>query len=351
MSFMKALVLYGDDDVRFESVPMPEVLAGMVRIKVKATGICGSDIPRVFAGGAYYYPIILGHEFSGIVEEVGDGVTTIKKGERVAGVPLVPCMKCDDCYKGHYASCKNYGFIGSKRQGSMAEYVVIPEMCVIPLPESVTFEQAAMFEPSTVGLHGVLQAGFQGGNDVAILGGGTIGLFTLQWLRIFGAKSITVFDKNKQRLKFLKSFGADNLIDICESGFYEPAMKLTSGKGFPFVFESAGQPETLQGAIAIAAVKANVCLIGTPHVALQFEPMLWEKLNRKEMHLIGSWMSYSAPFPGKEWNLTAHYLKKGQLIIDDSMIYKKYSLQNGKEALNNFKTGHIQGKIMLTNEG
>jgi len=189
---MKAAVLHAKDDLRYEEYPTPQPKEGEVLIKVKATGICGSDIPRVLGDGAHYYPIVLGHEFSGEVVETGKGVTSVKPGDRVAGVPLLPCMKCDDCQKGSYSQCKFYSFIGSRVQGSFAEYVVAPERNVVKFDDSVSFEQGAFFEPSTVAFHGLNRVEYRGGEDVAILGGGTIGLFTAQWARIFGAKRVFI---------------------------------------------------------------------------------------------------------------------------------------------------------------
>ena len=182
---MKAAVVVANEDVQYLEIPEPEVKPGYVKIKVRYSGICGSDIPRVLHNGVHFYPIVLGHEFSGDVVEIGEGVTKVKVGDRVSGAPLVPCMKCEDCQKGNYSLCKHYSFIGSREQGSNADYVVVPEQNAVPFDASVPYEQGAMFEPSTVALHGLLQNDYQGGECVAILGGGTIGMFTMQWAKIF----------------------------------------------------------------------------------------------------------------------------------------------------------------------
>ena len=124
---MRAAVLYGNEDIRCEeNYPEPEVKPGMVKVRSMASGICGSDIPRVLANGARKYPIILGHECGGYVVETGDGVESVKPGDHVAIVPLIPCMECEDCEAGNYSLCKHYSFIGSREQGSFAEYVVMP---------------------------------------------------------------------------------------------------------------------------------------------------------------------------------------------------------------------------------
>ena len=141
---MKAAVLHGNEDIRYEEFPTPETLPGTVKVRVRATGICGSDVPRVLHHGAHFYPVVLGHEFSGDVVEVGEGVTSVQVGDTVSGAPLLPCMKCDDCQQGNFSLCKHYSFIGSRQQGSFAEYVVMPAQNAIQYDPSIPYEQAAM---------------------------------------------------------------------------------------------------------------------------------------------------------------------------------------------------------------
>ncbi len=346
---MKAGVLYGKEDIRYEEIDTPTVGDYDVLVKVKATGICGSDIPRVLGTAAHYYPIVLGHEFSGEVAEIGNKVSTVKIGDRVAGVPLVPCLKCDDCQRGNYSQCKKYSFIGSREQGSFAEYVKVPEKNVVKFENTVTFEQGAFFEPATVALHGLNCADFRGGEDVAILGGGTIGLFTAQWAKIFGAKRVFVFDIVTERLELAKKLGADVIINTSTPDFQKQIDEYTNGKGFGYVYETAGVDVTMKLAFEIAGNKANVCFIGTPSKDLVFTPKLFENMNRKEFKLTGSWMSYSAPFPGKEWELTAHYFSTGQLKYDQSLIFKMFPLLDINQAFELYKTPkEVKGKILIT---
>ena len=348
---MRAAVVTANERVEYQEIPEPEVKKGYVKVKVRYSGICGSDIPRVLNHGVHFYPIVLGHEFSGDVVEVGEGVTKVKVGDRVSGAPLVPCMKCGDCQKGNYSLCKHYSFIGSREQGSNADYVVIPEQNAVPFDKSVPYDQAAMFEPSTVALHGLFQNDYQGGEYVAILGGGTVGMFTMQWAKIFGSKKVVVFDISEERLELAKRLGADEVINTTKDNYMEAAMDITKKKGYGYVFETAGQPATMHMAFELAANKAHVCFIGTPHVDLSFTPAQWENMNRKEFKLTGSWMSYSSPFPGKEWDLTAHYFATGQLKFDPGFIYRKMPMSQAQEAFQLYKTpGLVQGKILLMNE-
>lgn len=348
---MKAAVLYGNEDIRYDDYETPEVKPGTVKVKVRATGICGSDVPRVLHNGAHFYPVVLGHEFSGDVVEIGEGVTSVQIGDTVSGAPLVPCMKCNDCQNGNFALCKNYSFIGSREQGSFAEYVVMPEQNAVKYSPTIPYEQAAMFEPSTVALHGVLCNDYQGGEYVAILGCGTIGIFTLQWAKIFGSKKVVAFDIDDGRLALATRMGADAVVNTKNKDFMAQAMEITEGKGFGYVFEAAGNPITMHMAFELAGNKSRVCFIGTPHVDMAFTPKEWENMNRKEFKLTGSWMSYSSPFPGKEWELTAHYFATGQLKFDQDFIYKKFPMSEVDKAFDLYHNpSEVHGKIMLINE-
>lgn len=348
---MKAAVLHANDDLRYEDYPMPQPGDGDVLVKVRATGICGSDVPRVLHNGAHYYPIVLGHEFSGEVVEIGRGVESMRVGDRVTGAPLIPCFKCDNCQKGDFSLCKSYSFIGSRIQGSFAQYIKLSERNTVKMNANVSFEQGALIEPSTVALHGLRCVGYKGGEDVAVLGGGTIGLFTAQWARIFGAKRVFVFDIDDDRLKLAEKLGADYVINTMEEGFRDKVADLTKGEGFGYLFETAGIDATIKLTFELAGNHASACLIGTPTKDLNFTPQLFEKLLRKEFFLTGSWMSYSAPFPGEEWELTAHYFSNGALKYDEGMFFEKLPLSQAKKAFDYYKTpGKVKGKILLINE-
>jgi len=334
---MKAAVLYANGDIRHDDYNAPVIEPDSVIIKVKAAGICGSDVPRVLYNGAHYYPNVLGHEFAGEIVEIGGNVTGLQVGDRVAGAPLIPCKKCADCQRGWYALCKSYDFIGSRRQGAFAEYVQIPAVNAVKFDAS--YEQGAFFEPSTVALHGLRINNYEGGKNVAVLGGGTIGVFTMQWAKIFGAASVTVFDISGERLNLCGKMGADYMINT--------QIDEVEKNAYDYVFETAGAVETMRLAFELASNRANICFIGTPTQDLIFTPKLFENMNRKEFKLTGSWMSYSAPFPGEEWRLTAHYFKTGQLKFSPELIYKKFSLSECGEAFGLYKTGQVKGKILF----
>lgn len=348
---MKAAVLYGDYDLRYEDFPEPEIRPGCVKINVKACGVCGSDIPRITAGGAHYYPIVLGHEFGGCITEVGEGVTGLCVGDHVAVAPLIPCMNCPDCMRGSYSQCKKYTFIGSRIQGGYADYVVVPAQNAVKIDPSIPYHQAAMFEPSTVALHGLKLADYRGGGKVAVLGGGTIGLFVIQWARIFGAEKIVAFGRDKKHLEVASRLGADEVISTLDDDFMDKAKALTGGAGFDYVYETAGSTATMKLSFELAANHGSICMIGTPTQDITFTPKQWELMNRKEFRLTGSWMSGNAPYPGDEWTLTSHYFANGQLRFDEQMLHCRVPLSQPEQVCQVLRDrSKVKGRIMFINE-
>jgi len=222
---LKAAVLHGQDDIRIEEVDMPKIGDDEVLVRVKATGVCGSDIPRVLGTGAHFYPIILGHEFSGEVVEIGKNVSNVQVGDKVAGAPLVPCHKCIDCLRGHYSQCKHYSFIGSRTSGSWAEYVKMPAINAVKLPNEVGFIEGAFMEPITVALHGLFVMDFKGGSDVAIVGMGTIGLLALQCAMALGAKTYTLLILMTKNLKLPR-----NMVPIAVSILEKRDLRIRYGR-------------------------------------------------------------------------------------------------------------------------
>ena len=348
---MKAAVLYGDYDLRFEEFPEPSIQPGCVKVHVRACGICGSDMPRITGGKVFFYPIVLGHEFSGEVVEIGSDVTELKVGDHVAVVPLVPCMKCRDCALGHYSQCKHYSFIGTRLQGGFGEYVVLPQQNAVKIGPSVSFEQGALFEPSTVALHGIRLTHFQGGKNVAVIGGGTIGLFAMQWAKILGAQKVIVLGRDKAHLSIAERLGADEVISTLDEDFFSRAQSVTDGKGFDYVFEAAGSPATIKLAFRLAGNHSEVCMIGTPASDVIFTSNEWKQMNQKEFHLTGSWMSGSAPFPGDEWKLTADCYADGRLKYDPCVFFRQISIQKTDEIISILQNrSSIKGRVLLLHD-
>ncbi len=178
-----------------------------------------------------------------------------------------------------------------------------------------------------------------------------MGVFVLQWTKMLGAKKVVVFGRDKKHLELSSRLGADAVISTYDDNFMESAMAETDGHGFDYVFESAGSIYTMKYAFQIAAKRSHICFIGTPTKELSFSIKEWEQMNRKEFNLTGSWMSYSNPFPGKEWSETEKYFADGRLKYDEDMFYAKYPMARAQEAFDNYKdVGKVKGRILLVNE-
>ena len=322
---MKTLVVTGKLELVFKEVEKPKISKGKVLIKVAYCGVCGSDLPRYFDGAVHSFPQILGHEFSGIVEEIGEDVSKIRIGDRVAIAPLVPCGACFSCHKGFPGMCSDYSFIGSREPGAMAEYVSVPEQNCVKVPENVSLKEAALVEPLTVAIHGIERVSICAGDSVIIYGAGAIGLLTLLSLRARGVGEIIVVDINNRKLKIAKELGADLIVNPME----DPLGVFFENHGLPkIVIETAGSPITQIAAINFVEKRGKVVYVGTCTRDIQFPPEIFEKIVRNELIVTGSWMSYSAPFPGYEWDAALRYMGSKEIDVA-SLITGVFKLENG----------------------
>jgi len=260
---MKAAVLYGPKDLRIEEVPTPILGKREVLVKVKVCGICGSDL-HAYKGKHpdYILPVIPGHEFSGIVEEVGEEVRSVRPGDRVTVEPVKVCGRCYYCLRGQYNRCLNLKIIGAQTNGAFAEYVVVDENRVFKLPANMSFEEGAMIEPTAVAVHAIKRSSGVEGKDIMILGAGTIGLLILQVAKAFGADSIIITDIIDSRLSLAKELGADEVINPSKGKLRDIVMGLTRGLGISLAFEAVGVEETLKDALTLARKGGEIIVIG-----------------------------------------------------------------------------------------
>lgn len=340
---MIAAVLTGPETIQVQNLPDPQPKPGEVRVRVRYCGVCGSDIPRVFAGAAHNYPIVLGHEFSGTIDCVGESVPAERVGENVACAPLLPCFVCADCQQGRPAQCAHYSFIGSRQNGAMAQYVCMPARNAVPCGDT-PFPVAALTEPSTVALHGLMHMGLKAGGRVAVVGAGTIGLLAVAWAKFLGSASVTAFDIEPQRLAAARELGADAAFLSSDEA---EAMAAADGRGYDAVVETAGAGPAMAMCFRLAARRGQVCFIGTSSRDLSFDWKTFELMNRKEFTLTGSWMSYSAPFPGREWSLACDMAAQGRLVVPKKLIGRILPLHKAMEAFALARSGAAGGRVML----
>ncbi len=325
---MKAVVVHDAGDIRYEDVPIPPLGPRQARIRVRAAGVCSSDLPRIFEGQAYFYPIVLGHEIAGQVVKVGDEVTGIKEGDRVAVAPLLPCWHCEWCQRGRYSLCDNYSYLGSRTQGAYAEYTTAPVENLVPLPPQVDYEAGAMLEPTAVILHGLGRVGVMPGDDVAVVGAGTLGLLAIQLAGIMGARRLFAIDLVAARLEVAESLGAQACLG---EGTAATIAEATLGRGVDLVVETAGTATAQESCLDLSRKGGRVLYLGIPEREVNLSRAAMQRLVREELTIYGAWNSYSAPFPGYEWHASLTYMSRGQLQTKP-LITHRFGLQQAKEA-------------------
>lgn len=304
---MTAVQMYAPGDLRVEQADVPTPGAGEMLVAVAACGVCGSDIPRMNVNGAYRAPIICGHEFSGHVVSVADDVTSFSAGDLISVPPLLPCRACESCEAGHFSLCEDYDYFGSRRDGAYAQYVTVPENNALKMPEGLDPRAAAMIDPSAIALHALLRTNIGEGSRVAVIGAGPIGLFAVQWARIMGATEVLAVDLNEQKTAMAVEAGATHTaVDDDEARGH-------AGKGYDVVIESAGVPPTIALAVSLVARRGHAAFIGIPNSTVVFDKKVFSHFLRNEVTLHGSWNSFSAPFPGREWTESAERLASGEL--------------------------------------
>lgn len=281
---MHAAVLNGKEQMVYARTDRPQIGTHDVLLKVKNCGICGTDV-HLFKGepgsADVKFPVILGHELSGVVEEAGEGVTTLKKGDRVTVDPNIYCGLCEYCRDGRVHLCENLQAVGVTRHGGMAEYVAVPEKNCYKLPDSVSFEEGALAEPLGCVLHGIhrLQLGY--GQSMLILGGGFIGLLFLQVLKQHAPGRIVVSEPVEAKHALIRSFGADEVVNPKAAPLSET---------FDIVVECVGKKETMESAVRAAKKGGQVLLFGVSSPDTRIEVSPYEMFS-KELTIQGSFVN------------------------------------------------------------
>ncbi len=329
---MRAVRLFAPGDVRCVETAVPKLeLPDDVLVKVKACGVCGSDIPRVMVKGAYRHPITIGHEFAGEVAAACEAASGLRVGDRVTVMPLIPCGTCNYCRMGDFALCENYDYYGSRSEGAMAEYVKVKAANVLPLPENLDYESAAMTDPCSVALHGVRKLRINPGQSAAVVGLGAIGFFALQWLRALGCGEIFAVDVFPEKLALATKLGADRAIDGRSRDAADAIRELTGGSGVDFVVELAGSKATQLLAIRMAKKRGQVVLCGISYEDLTIPQLDLNRILRNELTILGSWNSSIAPLPINEWEVALRAMSSG-LIRAESLVTHRFALEQCGEA-------------------
>jgi (R,R)-butanediol dehydrogenase / meso-butanediol dehydrogenase / diacetyl reductase len=277
---MKAALWYGKEDVRVSVVQEPVVGKGQVKIRVRWCGICGSDVHEYREGPMIIpqhphpltgkrAPVILGHEFSGDVVEVGEDVKRIKIGERVTINTLLYCGSCVYCRQGQYNMCLKLATVGLAWDGGFAESVVVPEYTVLRLPDEVTYEMGAFAEPLAVAIRAVKRSRLKVGDKAVVIGAGPIGLLVLQAAKAAGASKVFVVEPIGKRRELAKHLGANDIFDPTECDVGKEIAERTDNLRVDVAFECVGNQAAFDTAIRVTGRRAMIVMVGMALKPLQ----------------------------------------------------------------------------------
>lgn len=345
---MKAYVLNDIGKLDFAEVPKPVLRNGEVLIEVKAAGVCGSDIPRIFANGTYHFPTIPGHEFSGIIREVYDKSMEGLVGTRVGVFPLIPCLECTPCKEKKYEMCMHYDYLGSRRDGGFAEFTAVPARNVIELPDTVSYEAAAMLEPASVGIHALQRINIEKVKSAAVFGPGTIGLLIAQWLKILGVADIFIVGTNEGQRRLAEKLSLSYFYNCKENDAVETILKETGGEGTDLAVECTGYASVLSDCLKVAKRGGDILAVGNPHEDLHMPKDIYWTILRKQLHLTGTWNSSFIPEDATDdWKRTLNAILEGKLQPEMQITHKLpfEELQAGLEVMLNKK--EYYNKVMV----
>lgn len=325
---MKAIVIKKHGEISYKEVSLRAPKEGEVVIKVKASGICTTDYKRIFEGKSYFYPIILGHEFSGIIYDKGSKVKNFKINDKVVVAPLIPCRKCSYCREGNYSLCEDYNYIGSRTSGGYAEYVIVPQSNVLKISDDLDFEIAAFIEPTAIAIHGLLKV-MKLGYSVLVLGAGTIGLISAQIAYRMGAYKVYIADIKMEPLNIAKNIGLDAV--LLDDNDEERLIELKR-KNIDVVVEATGNIRGFGNSFKVVKKGGKILSISLYEKDIKLEKKILNRITRDELSLFGSWNSYSRPFPGKEWYMAKKFMEEG-LLYFKPLISHRIRLMNAKKDL------------------
>jgi L-iditol 2-dehydrogenase len=290
---LKALLHTKPYYLEYTDFPVPQPGDDELLVRVKACGICGSDV-HGFTGktGRRIPPLIMGHEAAGVVQGIGKNARGFRKGDRVCFDSTVYCNKCAACRAGKYNRCLNRQVLGVsvpefKRHGAFAEYVAVPWWIVAGIPDNMSFVQAALLEPVSIGMHAANRARISIGDTVVVVGAGAIGLFVLQACKLKGARVI-ICDINDFRLDVARELGAEVLVNPTKSSLKDKVLKVTDGGGADVAFEVVGFAQTFADAISVTKTGGHLVAVGNLQKTAEFN---LQELVARELTFTGSYAS------------------------------------------------------------
>lgn len=334
---MKACVLLDKNNIEYKEVETPVLKDGEVLVKVTACGICSSDFNRVYGDSAYFFPIVLGHEFSGEIVDVSEGIPEKFLNKKVTVFPLLPCFECRCCKEKHYAQCEKYSYFGSRQDGAMTEYITVPYWNIKILPDDILYKVAALSEPAAVGINAINKIDLSKNRTLCISGSGTIAILCGLYAKSKGFE-VSFVTRNKIKEDFLRELGFQNFVqenNLCSNQF-------------DILLECVGTNNSLLNCVKLVKSQGEIILVGNPAGDMELCKKDYWKLLRSEITLKGVWNSNYKNCENDDWDNAIKFLYENQNLIKN-VITDEFSLKDGIEAFEKMKTKdkcHIKGVFL-----
>jgi len=323
-----AIVLKANAQLVLEKNELHSVPVKSCRIKVAHAGVCSSDVYRGFASGAYFYPLVMGHEFAGVVDETGSEVDKFEKGDRVVAFPLLPCFSCDSCAEQNYAQCSDYKYYGSRNHGAFSQYLDVNEWNLLKVPDDVDLADAALLEPLAVVVHGLKKLGLDQPSSMdkkmLMVGFGFLSIMFLELLKnLHPHMQIEIIDRNAPKLE---GVAGGNIKTHCFGNDEDWEAFLTDPTNrFDIVAEMSGHPSSFDRSITAAKQRADVLWLSNITGDLVLAQKQVSQILRKELTILGTWNSTFKKEGDDDWQDCLKLIQAG-IILPSQLVSHKITL-------------------------
>jgi len=312
---MKAAVLESNKKITLKDVKIPNIKQDECLIKIKFAGICSSDIQRGFFNGAYFYPLIMGHELSGIVEKIGKKVKDFNKGDQVGVFPLLPCKRCKECKKEQFVRCSSYKYYGSRNNGGFAEFLAVKEWNLIK-NKNLNLFQLSVLEPFSVCLHAIklLNLNKKNKKKICIIGAGYLGLIISEILsKTYNSNYVYQIDRNKFKLNHSRSYNKKNFLIKTHNDF----LKFNKKNTFDIVIEATGNYDMISKSIDLVSAGGKCVWMGNINQDLKLSRKKVSAILRKEISIFGTWNSnFKTTKISDDWKESIKIINKYKIDIE-----------------------------------
>ncbi len=341
---MKIAELEKNGRINIKQRKKPLIRKDKCLIKVKYCGICSTDIYRAYNNGAYNYPLIMGHEISGIIEDIGQDCVDFSVGDNVSVFPLIPCFRCQQCQERNYALCIDYSYYGSRQDGGYSEYLLVDPWNLMKIADDISLKDACFIEPTAVIVHATKITKILDvcNKNILVIGAGFLGLLLAEIIHNYTKNKITIFDHNEFKFARLppKTITCTSIKELFKDNY-------------DFIFECTGDKNALNMSLDACARNGNICIIGNPSGSISVSVENYSKLLRKEVSIKGSWNSFYKKPSNDDWVFAYEALLDG--LNPSKYVSHEISLDevgdfllkcwNHKNQYKSFK--HIKGLVKI----